>query len=128
MNLSTPQISVVDSILELIGNTPLIKLNNLVTPDSAEIWAKLENLNPAGSIKERICLSMIEAAEKDGSIDPESTVIVDATSGNTGIGLALVCAIKGYKLILTMPDDKSMERRLLLAAYGAEVVLTPAEE
>lgn len=128
MNLSNPQISVVDNILELIGNTPLIKLNNLVTPDSAAIWAKLENLNPAGSIKERICLSMIEAAEKDGSIDPDSTVIVDATSGNTGIGLALVCAIKGYKLILTMPDDKSMERRLLLAAYGAEVVLTPADD
>ena len=128
MNLSNPQSNVVNNILELIGNTPLIKLNSLVTPNSATIWAKLENLNPAGSIKDRICLSMIEAAEKDGSIDPKKTVIVDATSGNTGIGLALVCAIKGYKLILTMPDDKSMERRLLLAAYGAEVVLTPAED
>lgn len=128
MNLAKSQNNVVDNILELIGNTPIIKLNNLISPDSASIWAKLENLNPAGSIKERICLSMIEAAEKEGSINPESTVIIDATSGNTGIGLALVCAIKGYKLILTMPDDKSMERRLLLAAYGAEVVLTPAEE
>jgi len=128
MNLATPQSNVVDSILSLIGNTPVIKLNNLISPDSASIWAKLENLNPAGSIKERICLSMIEAAEKEGSINPKSTVIIDATSGNTGIGLALVCARKGYKLILTMPDDKSMERRLLLAAYGAEVVLTPAEE
>ena len=128
MNSPNPQSNVVNNILELIGNTPLIKLNSLATPDSATIWAKLENLNPAGSIKERICLSMIEAAEKDGSIDPKKTVIVDATSGNTGIGLALVCAIKGYKLILTMPDDKSMERRLLLAAYGAEVVLTPAED
>ena len=127
MNLSNPHSNVVNNILELIGNTPLIKLNSLATPNSATIWAKLENLNPAGSIKERICLSMIEAAEKDGSIDPKKTVIVDATSGNTGIGLALVCAIKGYKLILAMPDDKSMERRLLLAAYGAEVVLTPAE-
>jgi len=128
MNLANTQNNVVDSILDLIGNTPVIKLNNFISPDSATIWAKLENLNPAGSIKERICLSMIEAAEKEGSINPESTVIVDATSGNTGIGLALVCAIKGYKLVLTMPDDKSMERRLLLAAYGAEVVLTPAEE
>ena len=128
MNLPNIQNNVVDNILELIGNTPIIKLNNLTPPDSASIWAKLENLNPAGSIKERICLSMIEAAEKDGSINPNETVIVDATSGNTGIGLALVCAIKGYKLILTMPDDKSMERRLLLAAYGAEVVLTPAED
>ncbi len=128
MNLANTQSNVVDSILNLIGNTPVIKLNNLISPDSAEIWAKLENLNPAGSIKERICLGMIEAAEKEGSINPKTTVIVDATSGNTGIGLALVCAIKGYRLILTMPDDKSMERRLLLAAYGAEVVLTPAEE
>lgn len=128
MNLAKSQSNVVDNILQLIGNTPVIKLNNLISPDSASIWAKLENLNPAGSIKERICLSMIEAAEKEGSINPDSTVIIDATSGNTGIGLALVCAIKGYKLILTMPDDKSMERRLLLAAYGAEVVLTPAEE
>ena len=128
MNLETPQSNVVDSILDLIGNTPVIKLNNLISPGSASIWAKLENLNPAGSIKERICLGMIEAAEKEGSINPESTVIIDATSGNTGIGLSLVCARKGYKLILTMPDDKSMERRLLLAAYGAEVVLTPAEE
>jgi len=128
MNLVNTQNNVVDSILSLIGNTPVIKLNNLISPDSAEIWAKLENLNPAGSIKERICLGMIEAAEQNGSITPKSSVIVDATSGNTGIGLALVCAIKGYRLILTMPDDKSMERRLLLAAYGAEVVLTPADE
>ena len=128
MNLANRQNNVVDSMLNLIGNTPVIKLNNLIPPDSATIWAKLENLNPAGSTKDRICLSMIEAAEKDGSINPQSTVIVDATSGNTGIGLALVCAIKGYKLILTMPDDRSMERRQLLAAYGAEVILTPANE
>jgi len=128
MNLANRQNNVVDSMLNLIGNTPVIKLNNLIPPDFATIWAKLENLNPAGSTKDRICLSMIEAAEKDGSINPQSTVIVDATSGNTGIGLALVCAIKRYKLILTMPDDRSMERRQLLAAYGAEVILTPANE
>jgi len=128
MNLTKMHDNVVDNMLDLIGNTPVIRLNNIITPDSAAIWAKLENLNPAGSIKERICLSMIEAAERDGSINPQSTVIVDATSGNTGIGLALVCVIKGYKLILTMPDDKSMERRQLLAAYGAKVVLTPANE
>lgn len=128
MNLSKIHDNVVDSMLSLIGNTPVIRLNNIIAPDCAAIWAKLENLNPAGSIKERICLRMIEEAEKDGDINPESTVIVDATSGNTGIGLALVCIIKGYKLILTMPDDKSMERRQLLAAYGANVVLTPANE
>lgn len=128
MNLSKMHDNVVDSMLSLIGNTPVIRLNKIIAPDCAAIWAKLENLNPAGSIKERICLRMIEEAEKDGDINPESTVIVDATSGNTGIGLALVCIIKGYKLILTMPDDKSMERRQLLAAYGANVVLTPANE
>lgn len=128
MNLSKMHDNVVDSMLSLIGNTPVIRLNNIIAPDCAAVWAKLENLNPAGSIKERICLRMIEEAEKDGDINPESTVIVDATSGNTGIGLALVCIIKGYKLILTMPDDKSMERRQLLAAYGANVVLTPANE
>ncbi|MEM7008450.1 MAG: cysteine synthase A [Thermodesulfobacteriota bacterium] len=128
MNLQNDELKVVNNLLDLIGNTPVIRLNNLIEPNSAALWAKLENLNPAGSIKERICLSMIEAEEKNGSISPDKTVIIDATSGNTGIGLALVCAIKGYKLILTMPDDKSMERRLLLAAYGAEVVLTPAEE
>ena len=128
MNLTKKPRNVVDSVTDLIGNTPVIKLNNLTPPDSASIYAKLENLNPAGSIKERICLKMIESAEKEGAINPDSTVIIDATSGNTGIGLALVCAIKGYKLILTMPDDKSMERRLMLAAYGAEVVLTPADE
>jgi cysteine synthase A len=128
MNLVNKSNYVVNGILELIGSTPIIRLKNIVPPDSATIWAKLENLNPAGSIKERICMRMIEAEEEKGSINPETTVLIDATSGNTGIGLALVCAIKGYKLILTMPDDKSMERRLLLAAYGAEVVLTPAEE
>lgn len=117
-----------DSILDLVGSTPVIKLNNIATEGSADIWAKLENLNPAGSVKERICLRMIEAAEREGLISPGRNVIVEATSGNTGIGLALVCAIKGYKLVLTMPAGKSFERRQLLSAYGAEVVLTPAEE
>lgn len=122
------QYNTVDSILDLIGSTPVIKLNNIATEDTADIWAKLENLNPAGSIKERICLRMIESAEREGLISPGKTVIVEATSGNTGIGLALVSAIKGYKLILTMPAGKSFERIQLLSAYGAEVVLTPAEE
>jgi cysteine synthase A len=119
---------VVDNILDLIGGTPIIKLSNVVPEGSAAVWAKLENLNPAGSVKERICLRMIEAAEKAGAIEPGKSVIVEPTSGNTGIGLALVCAVKGYRLILTMPDDMSLERRQLLTAYGAELVLTPAPE
>ena len=119
---------VVDSILDLIGGTPIIKLNKVVPEGSADVWAKLENLNPAGSVKERICLRMIAAAEEAGVIEPGKSVIVEPTSGNTGIGLALVCAVKGYRLILTMPDDMSLERRQLLTAYGAEVVLTPASE
>ncbi len=119
---------VVDNILDLIGGTPIIKLSSVVPDGSAAVWAKLENLNPAGSVKERICLRMIEAAEKAGAIEPGKSVIVEPTSGNTGIGLALVCAVKGYRLILTMPDDMSLERRQLLTAYGAELVLTPATE
>jgi len=119
---------VVDNILDLIGGTPVIRLNKVVPEGSAAVWAKLENLNPAGSVKERICLRMIEAAERNGIIQPGSSVIVEPTSGNTGIGLALVCAVKGYRLILTMPDDMSLERRQLLTAYGAELILTPASE
>jgi cysteine synthase A len=119
---------VVDNILDLIGGTPIIRLNKVVPEGSAAVWAKLENLNPAGSVKERICLRMIEAAERSEAIEPGKSVIVEPTSGNTGIGLALVCAVKGYRLILTMPDDMSLERRQLLTAYGAELVLTPASE
>jgi cysteine synthase A len=122
-NLVMPQ-SVARSPLDLIGHTPVVRLNRIPGPNDAEIWAKLENYNPGGSVKDRICLAMIEQAEKSGRIKPGDT-IVEPTSGNTGIGLALVCAVKGYKLILTMPDTMSEERRSLLVAYGARLVLTP---
>lgn len=118
----------VSNILELIGHTPVIKLRRIVQPEAATVYAKLENLNPGGSVKDRICLGMIMDAERKGLIKPGESLIVEPTSGNTGIGLALVCAVRGYSLILTMPEDMSEERRLLLAAYGAKLVLTPAEE
>ena len=117
-------ISVAHSVTELIGRTPVVRLNRIPTKEHADIWAKLENYNPGGSIKDRICLAMIEAAERDGKLKPGGT-LVEPTSGNTGIGLALAAAVKGYRLILTMPDTMSVERRSLLAAYGAELVLTP---
>lgn len=113
-------------ILRLIGNTPMVRINRLVSDSDAEVWAKLEGFNPGGSVKDRIALSMIEAAEKDGRLRPEGTVI-EPTSGNTGIGLALVCAVKGYRLILTMSEAMTMERRQILQAYGAELVLSPAD-
>ena len=115
---------VAESQLDLIGNTPVIRLNRLVREGSAEVWGKLESSNPGGSVKDRICLRMIEAAEARGDIRPGDTLI-ESTSGNTGIGLAMVAAVKGYRLILTMPDTMSVERRSLLTAYGAELVLTP---
>jgi len=117
----------VNSILDLVGGTPLVRLNRVVPHDAAAVWAKVEFFNPGGSIKDRISLAMIEAAEHAGELTPGAT-IVEATSGNTGIGLALVAAVKGYRLILTMPETMSKERRRLLAAYGAEVVLTPGDE
>ncbi len=120
-----PQVA--DSMLALIGNTPLVRLNKLVTPEMATLYGKVESLNPGGSIKDRICESMIEAAEKKGLVDRE-TVIIEPTSGNTGVGLALVCAVRGYRLILTMPETMSIERRQLLKRYGAEVVLTPGAD
>lgn len=118
---------VIDSPLQLIGRTPLIRLRRVVGDTKAAIWGKAEQMNPGGSVKDRICLAMIEAAERSGRIKKGST-IVEPTSGNTGIGLALVCAIKGYKLVLTMPESMSLERRALLQAYGAKIVLTPAEQ
>ncbi len=117
-----------DNILEQIGCTPVIHLRRVIPSGVATVWAKLEYLNPGGSVKDRICLSMISRAEEKGLIKPGRNIIVEPTSGNTGLGLALVCAVKGYRLILTMPDDMSIERRMLLTAYGAEVVLTPAEQ
>ena len=112
------------SVLDLIGSTPVVKLRNLPGKNDAEVWGKLESFNPGGSVKDRICMSMIEAAERDNKLKPGAT-IVEPTSGNTGIGLALVAAVKGYRLILTMPDTMSEERRSLLSAYGARLILTP---
>jgi len=115
------------NILEQIGNTPLVRLEKMEEKGSAAIYAKVEAFNPGGSIKDRICLAMIEAAEKEGCLKPGATV-VEPTSGNTGIGLSMVCAVKGYKLVLTMPDTMSIERRRLLSAFGAELVLTPGAQ
>jgi cysteine synthase len=118
---------IAENVLALVGNTPMVRLNRVVPSGSAEIVGKLESFNPAGSVKDRIALNMIEAAEREGRLKPGDTII-EPTSGNTGIGLAMVAAVKGYKLIVTMPEDMSLARRDLLARYGAEVVLTPAIE
>ncbi|MCP9463453.1 MAG: cysteine synthase A [Nitrospira sp.] len=114
-------------ITELIGRTPLVRLNRLSKPDSATIYGKVEFFNPAGSVKDRICLNMINEAERQGKLKPGGTII-EPTSGNTGIGLALIAAVRGYKLILVMPESMSMERASLLSSYGAQLVLTPAWE
>jgi len=116
-----------ETVLDLIGSTPVLKLGRLTPNEDATIWAKLESFNPGGSTKDRICLSMIEAAGREGKIS-KGTTIVEPTSGNTGISLALVCAVKGYRLILAMPETVSPERKALLAAYGAELELTPGRE
>ena len=115
------------SVLDLVGHTPLVRLNRVVPAGAAEVIGKWEVANPAGSVKDRIARSMVEAAERDGKLKPGATLI-EPTSGNTGIGLAMVCATKGYHLVLTMPEDYSVERRRLLERLGAELVLTPAIE
>jgi len=116
------------SITELIGRTPLVRLDRISQETGAEVLGKLESLNPGGSVKDRIGLAMIDAAERDGLIAPGRTTIIEPTSGNTGVALAMVAAARGYDLVLTMPDTMSVERRALLKAYGARLVLTPGSE
>ena len=116
-----------NSVLDLVGNTPLVKLNRLTGADDADVYLKLEYFNPGSSVKDRIALAMIETAEKNGDL-AEGSTIIEPTSGNTGIGLAMVAAAKGYKSVLVMPDTMSLERRNLLRAYGADLVLTPGAE
>lgn len=119
--------NVAADITKLIGNTPLVRINRLNVFDSVTLFVKLESNNPGGSVKDRLALAMIEDAERQGRLTPD-TVIIEPSSGNTGIGLALVCAVKGYRLIVTMPESMSLERRNLILAYGAEICLTPAED
>jgi cysteine synthase A len=127
MRADRPRPPVVDDVLALVGGTPLVRLRRVAADvPRVAIWAKMEQANPGGSVKDRICLAMIEAAEASGRLK-KGGVIVEPTSGNTGIGLALVCAVKGYRCILTMPETMSLERRQLLEAFGAEIVLTPGE-
>lgn len=120
---------IVNSVLELVGDTPMVELERLGRDAGAvaRVVAKVELFNPAGSVKDRVALAMVERAEADGALRPGATII-EPTSGNTGVGLALVSALKGYRLILTMPETMSVERRRLVAAYGAQVVLTPGAE
>src|SRR5438477_9118651 len=123
----TPTTKIASSVLELVGHTPMVRLNRLPKAGGATVVAKLESLNPGGSVKDRIAVAMLEDAERRGVLRPGAT-IVEPTSGNTGIGLAMVAAVKGYRLILTMPDDMSVERQRLLSRFGAEIQLTPAIE
>ena len=122
-----PRPLLAQSVLDLVGNTPLVRLRRVIGSGAADVYGKLESMNPAGSVKDRIALSMIEDAERTGRLKPGAT-IVESTSGNTGIGLAMISAAKGYHLVLTMPDDMSMERRKLLTRFGAELILTPRIE
>lgn len=120
-------VKVVDNILALTGETPIVKLNQVVPEDAADVYVKLEFFNPGGSVKDRIALAMVEQAEKDGKLKPGGTII-EPTSGNTGVGLAFVGAAKGYKVVIVLPDTFSIERRRLIQAYGAELILTPGAE
>jgi len=122
-----PRPKVMNTILDAVGNTPMVRLNRVVPEGAATVYAKLESFNPMWSVKDRIAKAMIEVAERKGKINKDTTVI-EPTSGNTGIGLAMVCAVKGYRLVLTMPETMSMERRRVLKALGAELVLTPGPE
>src|SRR5665648_833331 len=122
------KMDIANNLSELTGNTPMVRLSRLAVDLDVDLVAKLESFNPGGSVKDRIGSAMIEAAERDGRITPGKTVIIEATSGNTGIALAFVCAAKGYRLVLTMPETMTLERRLLLKAYGAELVLTPGPD
>jgi len=116
-----------EDVTQLVGRTPVVRLRRITPPDAAAVWLKLESFNPGGSVKDRAALGMIRAAEEAGMLRPGST-IVEPTSGNTGIALAMIAAVRGYRLVLVMPETMSIERRRLLAAYGAELVLTPGEE
>jgi len=118
---------VLNNILEAVGNTPMVRLNRIVPEGGAAVYAKLESFNPMWSVKDRIAKAMIEAGERKGKINKDTTII-EPTSGNTGIGLAMVCAVKGYKLILTMPETMTVERRKIMAAFGAQLILTPGPE